>query len=147
MIFLYLLLALAAGGLMPAQAGINAQLSRYTGHPVLAALISFTVGTVALLAYSLFIRSQWPALKAFAGAPWWVWIGGLLGAFFVAAAAALAPALGAATLVGVTIAGQMIVSIFLDHFGLIGFTQRPMNLWRAVGAVMLLGGVALIRRF
>ena len=91
MIWLYLLFALAAGALMPVQAGVNSQLARFVGHPVLAALVSSMVGTMVLLVYSLFLRSSWPTPAALSGTPWWVWTGGLFGAFFVATAAALAP--------------------------------------------------------
>ena len=35
-----------------------------------------------------------------------------------------------------------ILSILLDHFGLIGFTPRPISLARIVGVVLLLAGVA-----
>jgi len=147
MVWFYLLVALFAGFLMPIQAGVNSQLARWTGHPVTAAFVSFAVGTVALLVYSLFLRSSWPSPEALAHSPWWVWTGGFYGAFFVGAAAALAPRLGAATLLGAAIAGQMLVSLVLDHYGLIGFPVRPVNLWRAVGALLLIAGVALIRRF
>ena len=146
MVWLYLMLALVAGAMMPVQAGVNSQLARWMQHPILAALVSFIVGTLALLVYSMALRLPWPSLGTLLTAPWWVWIGGLLGAFFVTAAI-LAPKLGAATLLGVAITGQMIVSLFLDHYGLIGFPARPINIWRAIGAVLLLAGIALVRRF
>ncbi len=149
MIWLYLMIALLAGAFMPLQAGVNAQLTRVVGHPVLAALVSFTVGTFVLFTYSLSLRSSWPTIGTLIAQPppWWVWTGGLLGAFFVATAAALAPKLGAATFTSITVASQMIVSVLLDHYGLIGFQARPLNPWRALGATLLIVGVVLIRRF
>lgn len=147
MLWIYLLLALVAGAFMPVQAGVNSQLARWMGHPVLAATISFIVGTLALLIYSLTLRSSWPAWGGLSSAPWWVWTGGFFGAFFVAVAAAFAPKLGAATFVSITIAGQMCVSLVLDQYGLVGFQTRPINAWRALGAVLLVVGVALIRKF
>lgn len=147
MLWLYLLLALCAGAFMPVQAGVNSQLARWAGHPILAATISFIVGTVTLLIYSLTLRSSWPTWGALWPAPWWVWTGGLFGAFFVAVAAAFAPRLGAATFISVAVAGQMLVSLILDQYGLLGFQPRPLSTWRVVGAVLLVVGVALIRRF
>jgi transporter family-2 protein len=76
-----------------------------------------------------------------------VWAGGLLGAVFVTAAAAFAPRLGAATFISVTIAGQVIVSIMLDHFGALGFAARPVTLPRLLGALLLVAGVLLVRKF
>lgn len=147
MVWLYLLVCLLAGALMPLQAGVNAQLARWVGHPVTASLVSFAVGTLALLAYSLAARPQLPPLASLAAAPWWVWAGGLLGGVFVTAAAAFAPRLGAATFISVTIAGQVFVSILLDHFGLVGFPSRPATPLRLIGALLLVAGVLLVRKF
>ena len=113
----------------------------------MAALVSFVVGTLALLVYCLILRSPLPAWGTLAESPWWVWVGGLFGAFFVAAAAAFAPRLGAATFISVTVAGQMLVSVVLDHYGLLGFAARPASGWRVAGAALLVAGVALIRKF
>lgn len=150
MIWFFILFALVAGALLPVQAGVNAQLTRWVGHPALAALVSFSVGTLALAAYAVTLRSSWPdasALASFRNAPWWVWTGGLIGALFVTAAAALVHRVGAATFTAVTITGQMLISLLLDHYGLLGFPARSLSLWRVVGALLLMLGVVLIRRF
>jgi transporter family-2 protein len=147
MVWLYLLVCLVAGALMPLQAGVNAQLARWVGHPVTASLVSFAVGTLVLLAYTAALRPQLPGLGALAAAPWWVWAGGLLGSVFVTAAAAFAPRLGAATFISVTIAGQVLVSILLDHFGAVGFAARPVSPLRLIGALLLVAGVLLVRKF
>lgn len=147
MIYFYVVIALVAGALMPVQAGVNSQLARYVGHPVVAALVSFAVGTLALFAYAVALRQPAPELAALRGSPWWVWIGGLFGAFFVAAAAAYAPRLGAATFISITVAGQMFVSLVLDHYGLLGFAEKHASAPRLLGAALLVAGVVLIRKF
>jgi len=147
MVWLYLLVGLVAGALMPLQAGVNAQLARWVGHPVTASLVSFAVGTLALFAYTAAARPQRPPLAALAAAPWWVWVGGILGSVFVTAAAAFAPRLGAATFISITIAGQVLVSILLDHFGVVGFAARPVTAPRLLGALLLIAGVLLVRKF
>jgi transporter family-2 protein len=88
-----------------------------------------------------------PALEKLAAAPWWIWVGGLCGANYIVIAILLAPRLGAATLIAVTVAGQMLVSIVLDHFGSVGYPVHPVNAWRIVGAGLVLAGVGLIQRF
>ncbi|MET0625937.1 MAG: DMT family transporter [Pyrinomonadaceae bacterium] len=147
MVWLYLFVCLVAGALMPLQAGVNAQLARWVGNPVVASLVSFAVGTLALFAYSAALRPQLPAAAALAAAPWWVWVGGLLGAVFVTAAAAFAPRLGAATFISVTIAGQVLVSVLLDHVGAVGFAERPLTPLRLLGALILVAGVLMVRKF
>lgn len=145
--FFLALLAMLAGACGPTQAGINSQLRLVARDPVLASLLSFIVGTLALFAYSLVSRIPWPAARVFLDVPWWMWTGGILGAFLVLVSVILAPKLGAATMLGFMVAGQMMTSIVLDHFGLIGYEQHPATLWRVIGASMLVVGVVIIKKF
>ena len=146
MIWLLFLVVFVAGGLIAMQAGVNAQLARALGSPVLAAAVSFVVGTLALGVWALGMYKQWPDRATAAGAPWWAWIGGLLGAVFVVVVAAFASRLGAGTLISTAIAGQMVFALALDHYGLVGFTARPAGLWRLVGAALLIAGTILVRK-
>jgi len=141
----YIALAIAAGFVLPTQAGINSRLNLLTQSPVLAAAISFAVGTIALFAYVVILRVPLPPLSGIRQYPWWVWSGGFLGAFLVAATVVLAPRLGAAAMMALIISGQMFASILLDHYGLIGYAVHPVNIWRICGALLLLAGVVLIR--
>jgi transporter family-2 protein len=143
----YILLAFVAGACAPTQAGINAQLRVWTNDPVFAAMISFAVGTAALLLYVLLLRIPWPAVKTISYSPWWIWTGGFLGAFLVVASIILVPHLGAATMMAIMIAGQMIAGVMLDHYGLVGYEVHPANLWRCLGTVLLVAGVIIIKRF
>jgi transporter family-2 protein len=144
---LYILLALIAGSCAPTQAGINSQLSMIARSPVLAALISFAVGTVSLAVYSGATRIPWPEPRSFSNLPWWIWTGGCLGAFLVAVTILVASRLGAATLMASMVAGQMAASLVLDHYGLVGYSVRPISLWRIVGVILLVAGVIIIRKF
>ena len=140
-----LLLATLAGALLPLQAGINAQLRLTVGDPVVAALISFLVGSAALALLALASRMPIPPGVAWAGGVWWHWVGGLLGAVFVVMVILLAPRLGAAPLIAAVVAGQMIASVALDHYALAGFPSHPVSLQRLIGVALVIGGVALAR--
>ena len=138
-------IAFLIGMVLPLQAGINAQLRTGLGHPLLAALASFGVGTVALLLVALAARvrlspASLPAM------PWWYWTGGLLGALYIGAAVVLAPRLGAATLIAATVAGQMATSLLLDARGWVGFSQQALTPARLVGGLLVIAGVLLINR-
>lgn len=146
-LFFYIVLALAAGLCLPTQAGINAQLGEWTRSPVLAALISFAVGTAALFVYALIARIPLPALASVGAQPWWLWSGGLLGAFFVAVAVVLVPKLGATTMLALILAGQLLASLVFDHFGLLGFPIHPISAGRLLGVALLGAGVLLIRAY
>ena len=147
MIWLLLLIALAAGMLMPVQAGVNAELRTLVGHPILAATINFLVGIIALIVVLIALRAPLPDMGKVSSAPWWVWMGGLCGANYIVVAILLAPRLGAATLIGVSVTGQMLASVILDHFGFVGYPVHPVSVWRIVGTGLMLAGLGLIQRF
>jgi transporter family-2 protein len=144
---LLLPVALAAGMAAPTQFAINSQLRQVVGGPVLAAALSFLVGTVILFVTTAVLRRSVPELGPIMSAPWWMWLGGLLGAFFVCASIVLTPRLGTATTVGLFLAGQVIASIIIDHFGLFGVTVQPASLPRLLGALLVIVGVAIVQRF
>lgn len=111
-----------------------------------AAAVSFLVGTLALAVAVLLSRQEVPALSGATQAPWWAWTGGLLGAFLVAASIILTPRLGAATTVTFIIAGQILASIILDHFGLLNLPVHPVTLQRLGGAALVIAGVVVVLR-
>src|SRR2546425_13353973 len=111
----YLLFALAAGAMLPFQFGINAQLSHWVGSPIRAAFVSFLVGAVGLLVLSAAVRKPLPSLARLGDTPWWVWIGGLLGAFYLAGSIVTAPQRGAGTLAAAIDAGQAPAWSLLDQ--------------------------------
>lgn len=138
-------IAFLIGMVLPLQAGINAQLRTGLGHPMLAALASFAVGTVGLAIAALITRARLSDAPV-ASIPWWHWSGGLLGAVYIFAAVILAPRLGAATLIAAIVAGQMVASLVLDTQGWAGFSQQPLTPARLVGGVLVILGVLLINR-
>lgn len=146
-ILFYILLGLLAGVCIPTQAGINAQLSHLVRSPTMAAGISFAVGTVCLSLYVLVSRIPLPTTAALVGAPWWLWSGGALGAFFVASTIFLVPKLGATTMLALVLAGQMVTSLLLDHFGAFAFPVHPVSLPRIFGVLMIAAGVILIQKY
>ena len=143
----YYAFAVVAGAMLPFQFGINSVLARYVDGAARASLVSFVVGALALLvAVVIFFRGA-PAVDRAAGAPWWVWVGGLLGAFYVLGSVVTAPKLGAATLVALILAGQAAASLTVDHFGLVGFEENPITPGRLLGIALVAAGVVLVRAF
>lgn len=143
----WLLLALVAGAMMPTQAAINNKLAIIVQHPVLSAFISFAVGTVALFGYILLSGIPLGQLALAKNAPAIAWTGGLLGAFFVAAVVTLVPRLGVALTFSLLVAGQMTLTLIIDHYGLLGVPVREVNWPRVLGILLVIGGVILIRKF
>jgi bacterial/archaeal transporter family-2 protein len=143
----YIALCLIAGTCMPAQAGINSQLRLWTHDPVTAATISFAMGTLVLVGYGFATRVPVPDLRTLSEIPTMLWFGGALGAFVVLVSIIAVPELGAANLMGIMIAGQMISSVVLDHYGWVGYEIHPVSIWRILGVILLVAGVILIKKF
>ncbi len=145
--FMLLFTALLAGMLAPLQAGLNGKMGRAIGDPVYAALISFIVGTLGLFFYATVTRVNFAAIRQASGMNWAVWGAGLLGAFYVTAVIILTPRLGAALTFGLVVAGQLIMAVFLDHFGLLGVQVQSFNGYRLAGIVLITAGVVLLKKF
>lgn len=142
----FYLLGLGVGIGLVVQVGMNSTLRATLGSALVAALISFLVGSGALAAFIAVTRTPLPARAQFAAVPAWAWLGGLLGAFYVASSVIVGPKLGAATLLALVVLGQLGTSLLVDHFGWLGFAQHPLTLVRLAGAALLFAGVLLITR-
>ncbi|WP_086792047.1 DMT family transporter [Pseudomonas sp. SCPG-7] len=140
-----LLLAAFAGAVVPFQSAINSNLARGLGHPLWATLASLLVSVLVLLPVILALRLPLPSLGFISKAPLWMWAGGAFGVCFVALAVMLLPKLGASGFVALALAGQVIASMVLDHFGLFGLVEKQLTASRVLGALLLIGGVVLIQ--
>ncbi len=141
------LFAILAGVALTLQAGVNSELRLVLGSPFQAAFVSFAVGTIALGAYTFSQRLTWPIISDAIKVPWWIWTGGLLGAYLVTSIVVLAPRIGATALIGLIISGQMLTALLLDHYGLLGFQIHPVRWERLAGVVFLMLGAVLIRKY
>ena len=130
-----------------AQTAINGQLGVALGSAVGAALVSFTFGVATLFLIVLATRAKWQLQRpaGFPKNPWWMWIGGFLGAAFVFGNAYLSPIIGTGLTVMTILLGMMAGSLLIDHFGLLGAKRKPTTLLQAVGLVLMVVGVAVIR--
>ena len=142
---LAVLLGAGAGCLVGMQAPINSRLGKAVGS-VPAASFSFLVGTVALLAIAAVVRGGLGGLGHVGRAPWWALIGGLLGAVYVTVALVAVRTLGASGLTAVVITGQLVISVAIDRFGLLGVARQHVGTERILGLALLVIGVVLVVR-
>jgi len=144
---LLLAVAFCVGAVITMQVGTNTRLKEAFGEAMPAVILSSTLGVVILAVATLVSRTPWPSVARLAGAPWWAWLGGLLGAVYAVATVLLARRLGAATLTAVVVTGQLVCSVALDHFGALGFTEHALSAGRMVGCLLMIAGFVLISRF
>lgn len=142
---MYILVAVAAGAGIAFQAVINARLRVVVHSPIWAALIQTAVGLGLLATIAVVAREGPLNLTGVPRAPWWVWTGGLLGATYVVASIVATAPLGAAVMFAAVIVGQVITSLLIDHYGLMGVAVQPLSPLRAAGAGLLIAGLLLIR--
>jgi bacterial/archaeal transporter family-2 protein len=146
MIFILITAAVIIGTLMPIQAGINAELTRFVKHPYLGALISFSIGTIFLSIMVIFQGIPVLEVKRLTSASPVLFVGGLLGALFVASSIFLIPKMGATTMIAAFITGQLIMSVLMDHYGWFGIPVGQINLSKVLGVLLLFSGLFLIMR-
>jgi bacterial/archaeal transporter family-2 protein len=139
------LLTVMAGALVGMQPAVNARLGKTVGT-VQAASVSFLVGTIVLVAIAAVANGGPGSLHAIGQAPWWAFIGGLLGAVYVTVALVAVRTLGASALTAAVITGQLAISVVIDRFGLLGITKHAVTAPRVAGLVLLVVGVLLVVR-
>lgn len=141
---LTVMLLMVCGGMAVAlQPSINARLAQKTGVYE-SSLISFAVGTVALLVITMLAGKG--SLRGIVGASWWELTGGFLGAFFVTLTIVSVPRIGTAAVMALVITGQLMTGSVLDHFGTFGLRQIPFSPVRSLGILLLAAGAFLVVR-
>lgn len=141
---LAVVLTAVAGGLIAAQAPINAELGRSTGT-LAAALVSFTFGTIALAAIVV-LSGKAGGLSSTFDVSWYYLLGGFLGAIYVFNALVAVSVIGAGGVAAATIFGQLAASVAIDRLGLFGLDEIPLTPERLLGVVLLLAGTILVVR-
>lgn len=138
-------LAVLIGLILPLQAAINNQLKfGLGGSTLLAALVSFLVGSICLFVISMLTGQKLQNLAGVARVEWWMLLGGCMGALFVFGTTFLAPRMGVAAMISLIIAGQVCASLLLDRLGVLDLPVRELGGWRVLGAVLVMVGVGLV---
>lgn len=140
------IVAVAAGVSLVIQVALNGRLRAGLDSWSWAGLVSYLGGTLTMLLVIALQRPGWPSSAVRSALPWSAWMGGFFGALYIVLAIALLPRLGAASLVALVVAGQMLASTLFDHFGWLGLAQHQATPSRLLGALLIVAGVVLIRR-
>lgn len=139
------LAALIAGALVPFQAASNATLGRALGHPLWATVASLLVSMMVIVPIVLIMRAPTPSIQQATQLPIWAWFGGIAGVIYITSALLLTPRVGATNFIVCVIAGQMLTSLLIDHFGLMGLSIKEASLGRIAGVVLILLGTLIVQ--
>jgi transporter family-2 protein len=144
--FLSALLVIGAGVSFVMQQAVNADLRTTLNSAAWAGFVSYLGGTLCMLLLALAMRQSVPLGGEILRSNWWAWTGGFFGAVYIAISILLVPRLGTAVFLSLLVAGQMLASLVFDHYGLFGVPRHSADPSRLLGALLLIGGVILIRR-
>ena len=139
----YVALSALAGVLIPIMAALSGALGRTLGNPWAAAAIVCAGGFVMVLAFTLATGSagvSWEVLKQ--ARPLQL-LAGFGFAFYLLSITWLAPRFGVGNAVMLVVAGQIASAAVIDHFGLFGAPQKPIDLMRAAGLAIMVAGVVI----
>ena len=142
---LWIVLATLAGGCIAVQAAANNSLRSALSDARYAAFFSIVGTMLCATIFIVAVRPPLPAAGAVRAAPWWTWIGGPLGAIFVLSGASLVPRLWAAAFIAAVVAGQLVFSLLLDHFGLMHLPQQSITPGRLFGAALVFAGMMAVK--
>ena len=145
-LFVAIALSLLAGAAVPLQAASNARLGVTLGHPFWATVISLLVSSVAIALVMLIVKVPRPNLGALLSGPWWIWLGGLAGVFYITVALISIPRLGALNFIMAVVLGQLIISLVIDYFGLLGLPKNTPGLQKILGVSVVLAGFVIASR-
>lgn len=143
-VLFFMLAAVIVGALVAAQPPLNAILARSVGSAYAAIAISIFIAFFCSLVILFATGSARIPAGSLAAVPWWVYLAGVVGAIFVGAGVVIAPITGALVFFVCAVAGQLIGSTLIDHYGAFGLDVREISWSRVVGITLVLAGAILV---
>ncbi|MEO8711192.1 MAG: DMT family transporter [Parafilimonas sp.] len=145
--YILMFLTFAVGTIIPVQAVLNARLGNQVGGAIMGAFMSFSTGCIWLLLLNISVNSTaLVSLKPMQTGPWYLWLGGLIGAIFVCYITWVNQRQGVGLTFALVISGQVFISLLIDNFGLFGSAIRTITLEKIIGAVFIIAGIILIKK-
>lgn len=140
------LVSLLAGASNPFQSATNGELNKQLHQPIWAGIVTYATGLLGLLLIQLFVREPLPTGQA-GHVQWWAWMGGLISILATMAGLLMVHKLGSGVFTSLSLTASLVISVVLDHFGLVGLKQHPASVGRLAGCALLIVGVWLVSKF
>lgn len=143
---LWQLAAVLSGCLSAVVGAILASLGQVIGSAIQATTVLFAIATVVMIVYCCLGGSIVKTRKAFTtSAPWWIWMGGILGAVIVYGNAWLIPLIGVSAFMMALLIGQLLLSLLMERQGWLGAPKKHISWTQYVGIIIMLAGVFMIK--
>ncbi|WP_328403103.1 MULTISPECIES: DMT family transporter [unclassified Nocardia] len=149
LVFVFLLIG---GALRSIEAGCQNTLKLALKNVWLCGVVSYAValtGVGIILVVALLVSSnrQLPTRADLAAMPKWAPFGGLTGGAAIFAMITVASSVGIGTFNALIIGGQMFLATAMDHFGVMGFPRRRINVQRIAACAMIIAGSYLMAKY
>ncbi|HOB28609.1 MAG: DMT family transporter [Dethiobacteria bacterium] len=134
-----LIIAAIAGMAMALQGSFNAILGKIIGTletTLVVHLIGIAVVIIALFLFKLGTGN----LALIKNAPWYTFLGGVLGVLIIFGVAVSIPRTGVANATTAIITGQLLTALIIDQYGLFGLDKVPFTFWKGLGLACLAAG-------
>lgn len=143
---LWQLAAVLSGCLSAVVGAILASLGQVIGSAIQATTVLFAIATVVMIVYCCLGGSIVKTRKAFTtSAPWWIWMGGILGAVIVYGNAWLIPLIGVSAFMMALLIGQLLLSLLMERHGWLGAPKKHISWTQYAGIIIMLAGVFMIK--
>ncbi|MGG1660420.1 DMT family transporter [Brevibacillus sp. NRS-1366] len=143
---LFICFVILTGATLPIQAAVNVRLRQLTSSSYSAAMVSFLVGTMILVLLTFSSgQIKMADLRPVTSYPWWIWIGGFIGVVMILTTTYCLPKLGSALTFSLTLIGQMLMAIIIDHFGLLHMPIHEASLPKILGIALIIAGIFCIQ--
>ncbi len=122
-----------------------AVMGRFGGRIGVVEALTFATGVQLVLSLGILLvaRTGFGGLADAFRAPAWMWLGGVMGLTVVFTITFAQPRIGATATIGILIAGQLVMGLLIDRFGLFGVEQIAISPVRLAGVALLGIGAAL----
>lgn len=141
------LVLLLAGALVAIQTSFFALINKGLKNPLLSLSAIFCIAAVFVVIGFFLHPSALPDKQTINHIPWYAWLGGILGVVYVTCVMLLTPKMGIAIVTAISVLGQLIASMLIDHFGLFSTTPQPISIGKLLGVAVMTAGVILMKFF
>ncbi|MDI9336915.1 MAG: DMT family transporter [Alphaproteobacteria bacterium] len=142
----WLIAVILVGIGLPIQGGLINKMSKEISSPIWASIISVCVTVLLYLVYALVTKQPSPQIPIYKTTPI-TWIAGFFGGMYILISSMAFSRLGAAFTFACLLAGQMFMSVIMDHFKILVPEIKPINIYRIIALIMIFGGVYLLKKY
>lgn len=138
-----LAIAAVAGAAMAVQGSLNAALGKVIGL-LEATFIVHLIGVITVTVLLFGLQLGQGSLGRISQAPWYSFLGGIIGVVIIYGVASSIPRAGVALATTAIIVGQVSTALLIDHYGLFGLEKIPFTLIKLAGLALLAVGARLM---